>query len=143
MSLAPGHFWQVGLSLSAYSIGSPLWPALTLFDAQGNVIKTATVGSATDPVDPYLFSGLSSGTYYVGVSASTNLPYTSGGYDPVNGTQELAGLNQAGGAVPAQPARRPLRPGHSHVEFQAQPGGLARGEPYRTDHVLLRPDRRG
>ena len=97
INLAAGHFWQLGLSVSANSIGSPLLSDLTLFDAQGNVDATSRTGLSTDPSDPYLFSGLSSGTYYVGVSGSTNLPYASGGYNPLTGTQGIAGLAQAGG----------------------------------------------
>jgi len=99
INLAAGHFWELGLAVSAESIGSPLRSALTLFDAQGNVLATRVgTGLSTDPLDPYLFSGLSPGNYYVGVSGSTNLPYDSGGYNPHTGTQGLAGLNQPGGS---------------------------------------------
>ena len=104
INLAQGHSWQLGLSLGASAIGSGLQPALALFDAQGNVIATrnAGTGTAVDPIDPYLFSGLAPGTYYVGVSGAGNLPNVTGGYDPVTGTPGLVGLNQPGGPFPFQ-----------------------------------------
>ncbi|MFI5455036.1 MAG: DVUA0089 family protein [Isosphaerales bacterium] len=98
-TLAQGNLWQVGLSVSAHSIGSGLRPALTLFDAQGNVLATRDSGSGlpADPTDPFLITGLPGGTYFVGVSGAGNLPYGSDGYDPVLGIPGSAGLKQPGG----------------------------------------------
>jgi hypothetical protein len=98
-TLAPGHFWQLGLSVSAQDIGSDLLPALTLFDADGNVLATRNAGTGLpgDVNDPYLFTGLEPGTYYVGVSGANNLPYVNGGYDPVYGIPGTDGLSQSGG----------------------------------------------
>jgi hypothetical protein len=101
-TLAPGHLWQVGLEVSAWSIGSPLLPALSLFDGQGNLLATRNSGTGipSDPNDPYLFAGLQPGTYYVGVSGAGNLPDARGGYNPVTGAPGGAGLNQPGGPFP-------------------------------------------
>jgi hypothetical protein len=110
-TLAQGNLWQVGLSVSAESIGSPLLPALSLFDASGNVIATRNSGEGlpSDPDDPYLFEGLEPGTYYVAVSDSGNLPYGSpelppgsSGFDLVYGTPGTGGLRQSGGPFPFQ-----------------------------------------
>jgi Bacterial pre-peptidase C-terminal domain len=123
INLAAGHSWELGLAVSAESIGSPLLPDLTLFDAQGNVIAFSKSGTglSSDPIDPYLFSGLARGTYYVGVSTSTNLPYGSGGYNPVTGTQGLAGLNQTGGSFElsllAQPHDQPTKLVSSSLDY--------------------------
>jgi hypothetical protein len=97
--LGQGHFWQVGLSIGATSIGSGLLPALALFDANGNVLATRNAGTGlpSDPNDPYILTGLAPGTYYVGVSGAANLPDVSGGYDPIMGTPGAAGLHQPGG----------------------------------------------
>ena len=110
-TLPQGHFWQVGLSVSAASIGSPLLPALSLLDASGNVIATRNSGQGlpSDPNDPYLFEGLKAGTYYVAVSDAGNLPYGSpdlptgsSGFDVVYGTPGTGGLRQSGGPFPFQ-----------------------------------------
>ena len=99
VNLARGHDWQLGLNVVASAIGSELQPALSLFDAQGNLIATrnAGTGTASDPTDPYLFAGLAPGTYYVGVSGAGNLPNIAGGYNPTTGTPGIVGLNQAAG----------------------------------------------
>jgi len=98
-NLAQGHFWEVGLSVSAKSIGSGLQPALTLFDAEGDVLATRDSGTGlpSDPIDPYLITGLAPGTYYVGVSGAGNLPNVSGGFDPVLGIPGQAGSPQPNG----------------------------------------------
>ena len=71
-TLAPGQIWEVGLDVAAESIGSPLQPALSLFDDAGSVLATSNSGTGllNDPVDPYLFAGLQPGTYYVGISGA-------------------------------------------------------------------------
>jgi hypothetical protein len=99
INLAPGHFWDLGLAVSAQSIGSPLQADLTLFDAQGKVLATSNSGTglANDPNDPYLFEGLPPGTYYVGVSGAGNRPNVTGGYNPVTGIPGTAGIKQPGG----------------------------------------------
>jgi hypothetical protein len=99
ITLAPGHLWEVGLQVSASSVGSKLLPDLTLFDAKGNVLATRTAGTGipTDPNDPYLFEGLQPGTYYVGVSGDGNLPNVAGGYNQFTGAYGGAGRAQPGG----------------------------------------------
>ncbi len=110
-TLPQGNLWQVGLAVSAHSIGSPLLPALSLLDAQGNVIATQNSGQGlpSDVNDPYLFEGLEGGTYYVAVSDSGNLPYgspalpnPSSGFDPIYGIPGSGGLKQSGGPFPFQ-----------------------------------------
>jgi hypothetical protein len=102
--LAPGQLWQVELDVAARGIGSPLLGALTLFDAQGNVLATRDSGSGSlaEPSDPYLVTGLNPGTYYVGVSGAGNLPDVPGGYDPLAGTPGTSGRSQPGGPFPVQ-----------------------------------------
>jgi hypothetical protein len=113
--LAQGHLWQVGVSVSANSIGSALLPAVTLFDSGGNVLvsRNSGTGLPSNPNDPYIITGLSSGTYFVGISGAGNLPYGSSGYDPVMGIPGRGGINQPGGPfgfqldLTAQPHDRP------------------------------------
>ena len=58
-------------------------------------------GCPTTPNDPYIFTGLNPGVYYIGVSAQGTLRGRLG-YDPVNGTSGTAGLAQAGGSYDLQ-----------------------------------------
>src|SRR5208337_1444811 len=110
VTLGPGHFWRLGVELDAQRIGSSLLGALTLFDQQGNVLATRDTGTGlpSSPDDPYLFTGLNPGVYYIGVSGAGNLAGQPGSYDPVTGTIGSAGQAQAGGAydlrVVADPA---------------------------------------
>src|SRR5208337_2150128 len=99
VTLGPGHFWRLGVELDAQRVGSSLLGALTLFDQQGNVLATRDSGTglSSSPDDPYFFTGLNPGIYYVGVSGAGNLPGQPGGYDPVAGTIGTAGSQQAGG----------------------------------------------
>ncbi len=107
ITLAPGHFWRLGVELDAERIGSGLLGALTLFDSNGKVLATRDSGTGLPdfPDDPYLFAGLPPGVYYIGVSGAGNLgnlPGQSGGYDPVTGTMGTLGDAQAGGAYDLQ-----------------------------------------
>jgi hypothetical protein len=129
ISLAAGHFWQLGLSVSAHAIGSSLLSDLTLFDSQGNVIASATTGLSSDPKDPYLFSGLNPGTYYVGVSASTNQAYGSGGYNPLTGLQGIAGLNQPGGSFELSLLAQPHDQSTHLVSFSLDRADAAESSP--------------
>ena len=106
VTLGPGHFWRLGVELDAQRIGSSLLGALTLFDQQGNVLATRDTGTGlqlpSSPDDPYFFTGLNPGVYYIGVSGAGNLAGQPGGYDPVTGTIGSAGQAQAGGAYDLQ-----------------------------------------
>ena len=104
ITLGPGHFWQLGVELDAQRIGSNLLGALTLFDSNGNVLATRDSGTGlpSSPDDPYIFTGLNPGVYYIGVSGAGNLAGQPGGYDPVTGTMGSAGQPQAGGAYDLQ-----------------------------------------
>ncbi len=113
VTLGPGHFWRLGVELDPPQTGSSLLGALTLFDPQdprGDVLITRDSGTGlpSSPDNPYFFTGLDPGVYYIGVSGAGNLPGQPGGYDPVTGTIGTAGQPQAGGAydlrVVADPA---------------------------------------
>lgn len=84
-TLAPGHFWQVGLEVSAHRDGGTLNSTVSVFDASGRLIATSNAGLPGNSGDPYLFEGLAPGTYTVGVSARTNIPDASGHYSPSAG----------------------------------------------------------
>jgi hypothetical protein len=84
-TLPAGHHWRFGAEIDAQRDGSPLRSALALFDGQGRLITTANIGRADAPHDPYLFSGLDGGTYFIGVSGQVNVPGQPGGYDPITG----------------------------------------------------------
>ncbi len=116
ITLGQGHFWRLGVQLEAQQIGSPLRGALSLFDSNGQVLKTSNAGTGgpDSPADPYLFSGLSPGVYYIGVSGAGNLGEQPGGYDPRgSGTFGTSGSQQAGGNYTldlfADPADTPTR----------------------------------
>lgn len=116
ITLGPGHFWRLGVQLEAQQIGSPFRGALSLFDSNGQVLKTSNAGTGgfDSPADPYLFSGLNPGVYYIGVSGAGNLGEQPGGYDPRgSGTFGTSGSPQAGGKytleVFADPADTPTR----------------------------------
>ena len=95
--LDPGHFWRLGLEVTAERDGGTLDTALALFDDQGRPIATDEVGRKDAPKDPYLFAGLDPGTYYVGVSGVNNLPGPEGGYDPATGSAGSVPQTQDGG----------------------------------------------
>jgi len=116
ITLGPGHFWRLGVQLEAQQIGSPLRGALSLFDSNGQVLKTSNAGTGKpdSPADPYLFYGLGPGVYYIGVSGAGNLGEQAGGYDPRGaGSFGTAGSPQAGGNYTldlfADPADTPTR----------------------------------
>ena len=105
VTLGTDHFfWRLGVELDAQRIGSSLLGALTLFDQQGNVLATRDSGTGlpSSPEDPYFFTGLKPGVYYIGVSGAGNLAGQPGGYDPATGTIGSAGQAQVGGAYDLQ-----------------------------------------
>jgi len=97
IQLDPGHFWRLGLEVTAHRDGGTLNTALALFDDQGQLIASDDVGRPDDPEDPYLFAGLQPGNYYVGVSGVGNLPDLPGGYDPATGSPGSVTQTQDGG----------------------------------------------
>ena len=112
VTLAPGQEWRLGVELDAQRIGSELQGALTLFDQQGRVLATRDAGTGRPayPADPYLFTDLSPGVYYIGVSGAGNLAGQPGGYDPVAGTFGTSGQAQVGGAYNLQLVADPVVP---------------------------------
>ena len=142
--------WQVGISVSAHSIGSGLLPALTLFkqEAGSNVITTVATrnsgsGLPGDPDDPYLIMGLSPGTYYIGVSGANNLPTASNGYDPNFGDSGSAGIPQPGGPFGFQldVAAQPHVQASQLVNFTVDHADLLDPSPTSLTFDLLRADR--
>jgi hypothetical protein len=123
-TLAAGHFWQVSLAVDTQSMGSPLLPALSLFDAQGHVLETRDAGSGSleNPTDPYLILGLQPGTYFVGISGAGDLPNARGGYEPITGSPGTVGRSQPGGPFPFQLDLRatPVITSTSLVRFQVE-----------------------
>jgi len=77
VSLPEGHFWRLGLEISALSDGGSLASELSLFDSNGRLISTASHGRGDVASDPYLYSGLGAGTYYVAVSGAGVVPGAS------------------------------------------------------------------
>ena len=107
-TLPTGHFWRVGAEVIAQQIGSSLRSTLALFDSSGHPIATASLGLPYAPNDAFLFEGLGSGTYYLGVSGQGNIPGNPGGYDPGSGQVGSLPQPQMGGTfhlnVVADPA---------------------------------------
>ncbi|MFO0953141.1 MAG: hypothetical protein U0835_18705, partial [Isosphaeraceae bacterium] len=107
-----GHHWRFGAEVSAQREGSGLLSSLTLFDASGRPIATSTKGRRDAPADPYLFTGLGAGTYYLGISGAGNVPGL-GGYDPSTGDPGTIVFGQAGGTfrltLVADPADAPTQ----------------------------------
>ena len=97
ITLLAGHFWRLGLEVTAQRNGGTLASALALFDAQGNLIATDELGRSDDPNDPYLFAGVDPGVYYIGVSGEGNIPGTPLGYDPATATPGSVEQTQPGG----------------------------------------------
>jgi len=96
---ADQSLWRLGLQLNAQRLGGGLLAALTVYDAQGNVLASSEGrrGLASAPNDPYLFVGLRPGTYYVGVSTAAGAG-GAGAYqlaiaaDPVVGPTRVIGF---------------------------------------------------
>ncbi len=84
--------WRLGLQINAWSMGSPLRSALTLFDQQGRALASRTAGEGLGSAvnDPYLYVALKPGVYYVGVSGAGNIGGAPGGYDPTTGAPGIS-----------------------------------------------------
>jgi hypothetical protein len=112
IELAPGHFWRLGLEVSGDHDPAPMPTRLSLFDAEGRLIASSTLGIDSSPNDPFLFEGLDAGTYFVGVSSADNDP-GAGGYDPATGAVGTNVRARSGGSfslsLVADPADDPTR----------------------------------
>ena len=97
ITLPAGHFWRLGLEVTAQRDGGTLDSALALFDARGNLIAADELGRSDDPKDPYLFAGVDPGVYYIGVSGEGNIPGTPLGYDPATAIPGSVDQTQPGG----------------------------------------------
>ena len=135
IQLESGHFWRLGLEVTAQRDGGSLDSALSLFDDQGKFIASDEVGRTDAPKDPYFFAGLQPGTYYVGVSGVGNRPGMPGGYDPATGSPGSVPQTQKGGPytlhVVADPVDTPpqvLRFALDHADpSDLSPTGLTLG----------------
>ncbi|WP_435010525.1 hypothetical protein P12x_001796 [Tundrisphaera lichenicola] len=112
ISLPEGQFWRLGLEVSSQRDGGSLDTALSLFDAQGRLISSDELGRIDAPFDPYLFTGVNPGVYYIGVSGTGNLPDLDGGYDPATGSPGSIPQVQDGGIfrlqIVADPVNAPV-----------------------------------
>jgi hypothetical protein len=128
--LTPEHTrWRLGVEVEAQRLGSPLNAALTLFNSERRPLMTAEAGRPDAPADPYLFAGLTPGTYYVGVSGTGNLPTNPGGYDLAREDPGQVVQQQEGGAfllsLVADPAETPT----SLVDFRLDRADPTSSEP--------------
>ena len=105
--LDPGHFWRLGLEVTAERDGGTLDTALALFDDRGRPIGTDEVGRKDAPKDPYLFAGLKPGTYYVGVSGVNNLPGPERGLRSRDGIRRVSVADPGRGTLHAPRRGRP------------------------------------
>jgi hypothetical protein len=84
IDLPAGDHYALTLRAIAGRIGSPLDPALSLFDSIGQLLASNDDSSQEGALsDSELRLGLDGGTYYIGVSAGGNLPSEPGGFDPL------------------------------------------------------------
>ncbi len=113
VTLASGHQWRLGLEVLLTGKGGSISTTLSLFDSQGKLVTTSSVGTESDPGDPYLFAGLGPGVYYVGLSARGNVPDSSGVYNQSGQSVAGSASSQTGGPyqlhVVADPADQPTR----------------------------------
>lgn len=89
--------WRLAAQVASGNAGGKILSTLAVFDANGQLLGTSTLGLPSAPNDTCLFAGLGPGTYYLGVSGVGNLPYQPGGYDPVAGTTGATTRPDAGG----------------------------------------------
>jgi hypothetical protein len=135
ITLPVGHFWRLGLEVSAEREGGTLDSALALFDDEGRPIATDETGRKDAPFDPFLFAGLQPGTYYVGVSGTGNLAGSPGGYDPATRSAGTFPQSQVGGPfrldIVADPEDSPPQLVSFNVDradpLDPQPTGLTLG----------------
>jgi hypothetical protein len=135
IQLDPGHFWRLGLEVTAQRDGGTLDSALALFDAQGHPIASDETGRSDAPYDPFLFAGVQPGTYFIGVSGTGNLVGTPGAYDPIPGSPGSVAQVQPGGPytlhIVADPVDSPPQLRSLSVDFADQlaptPIGLTLG----------------
>jgi methionine-rich copper-binding protein CopC len=99
LTIEPGHHWSLGLAVNSSGM---LATTLSLFNADDQLIATSSTGLESDPGDPFLFTGLDPGTYYVGISAEGNVPDANGNYNPADLTSQEAGAGSLGGTYQLQ-----------------------------------------
>ena len=122
VTLAPGHFWRLGLAVSSREVGGSLQSVLSLFDSKGHLISTDNVGLSNSPGDPYLFAGLGHGTYYIGVSGrgtSRGRPAVMIPRDRSPGPP--ASSRRAGSSGSTSSPTRPTRPRRSWASRSTMP----------------------
>ncbi|WP_145952086.1 hypothetical protein [Paludisphaera borealis] len=114
--------WRLGLQLDAQRIGSTLQAAITLFDQQGRALKASDSGTGLGTLvgDPYMFSALKPGVYYVGISGVGNLGGQPGGYDPRTGEPGISSRSQTGGPFHLEVVADPLTSSTEVTGFELQ-----------------------
>ncbi len=150
ITLPEGHPWQLDTQVFTQTIGSPLPAALALFDGDGNVLATSASGQGpdSDQAGPLIVQDLAPGTYYLGISASGNLPGWTGGYDLKAGTPGTAGFDEADGAflldaiATPLPSSTTLTSGSLDYEdpLETSPTGLDLTFSGPIDRSLFQPD---
>jgi hypothetical protein len=119
VTLPQGGLWQLEATALASAIGSPVLPALALFDQDGNLLAARQNGdgSSDSNPDPALAMNLPGGTYYLGVSAAHNVPGTPGGYDPITGRPGTDGVGEPAGVFELEVSATPSVPPPTVVGF--------------------------
>lgn len=110
--------WLLGTQVLTSAIGSNLNPELALFNSNGQLIQQASIGSPTARTEPFLFNGLASGTYYIGVSGTQNIPGSSTGYNPISGDPGQGAPVQSGGSFELQILAQPVVKPTTVIGFQ-------------------------
>jgi hypothetical protein len=84
IDLPTGDHYALALRTLAQRIGSPLDPAVSLFDSAGQFLASNDDAMHDGALsDSEVFAGVNGGTYYIAVSAGGNLPGEPGGFDPL------------------------------------------------------------
>ena len=140
VTLPAGHFWRLGLEVSALSDGGSLASELSLYDANGGLISTASHGLSADPSDPYLFAGVKPGTYYVAVSGVGVVPGAAGN----SAAFDLEPRRPGGRSLPVAFRGRRGRPGGRSPRPPPRPRRWRDNRPDRSHRSVLRrhPGRR-
>ncbi len=124
-------FWRLGVEVDSWRVGDNFSTALALFDSQGNLLKTSTVGRPDYLSDPYLFAGLKPGTYFIGVSSAVEVAGQPGGYNFANGLISTAHPDAAAGSfqlkVVADAAAQPTAVDHFTLNYADPTSSAATG----------------
>ena len=134
-----GHRWRLGLEIDAAQNGVSPTTRLTLFGANGQVIRSIISVSPDAPSNPSLFAGVEAGTYYIGVSDPSNDPSNSepgrGGRPGLSGSFEIA--------VVIDPDDEPVRLAGLRMDHADPADPVPTGFTLRFDGPITRASRDG